>query len=57
MHGMARSDQRQSLMTEEIIRVEEYKASGDKPTCKVKQILHEANIRKISIKTEGINHE
>ena len=57
MHGMARSDQRQSLMTEEIIRVEEYKASGDVLAFKVKQILHEANIRKISIKTEELNLE
>jgi hypothetical protein len=45
------------MMTEEIIRVEEYKASGDELTYKVKQILHEANIRKISIKTEELNHE
>ena len=40
-------------MTEEKIRVEEYKVSGDELVHKVKQIVHEGNIRKIIIKTEG----
>jgi hypothetical protein len=42
-------------MTEEKIRVEEYKVTGDEVVHKVKQIVHEGNIRKISIKTEGGN--
>ncbi len=40
-------------MSEEKIRVEEYKVTGDELVHKVKQIVHEGNIRKISIKTEG----
>jgi hypothetical protein len=42
-------------MTEEKIRVEEYKVTGDELVHKVKQIVHEGNIRKIIIKTEGGN--
>ena len=42
-------------MTEEKIRVEEYKVTGDELVNKVKEIVHEGNIRKISIKTEGGN--
>ena len=42
-------------MTEEKIRIEEYKVTGDELVHKVKQIVHEGNIRKISIKTEGGN--
>ena len=42
-------------MTEEKIRVEEYHVTGDELVHKVKQIVHEGNIRKISIKTEGGN--
>ncbi len=40
-------------MTEEKIRVEEYKVTGDELVHKVKQIVHEGNIRRIIIKTEG----
>lgn len=43
------------MMTEEKIRVEEYKVTGDELVHKVKQIVHEGNIRKIIIKTEGGN--
>lgn len=42
-------------MTEEKIRIEEYTVSGDELVHKVKQIVHEGNIRRISIKTEGGN--
>jgi len=42
-------------VTEEKIRVEEYKVTGDELVHKVKQIVHEGNIRKIIIKTEGGN--
>jgi len=42
-------------MTEENIRVEEYKVSGDELVHKVKQIFHEGNIRRIIIKTGGDN--
>ncbi len=40
-------------MTEEKIRIEEYKVTGDELVHKVKQIVHEGNIRRIIIKTEG----
>jgi hypothetical protein len=43
------------MMTEEKIRFEEHKVSGDDLVHKVKQIVHEGNIRRISIKTEGGN--
>ncbi len=42
-------------MAEEKIRVEEYKVTGDELVHKVKQIVHEGNIRRIIIKTEGGN--
>ena len=42
-------------MTEEKIRIQEFKVTGDELVHKVKQIVHEGNIRKISIKTEGGN--
>jgi len=42
-------------VTEEKIRVEEYKVTGDELVHKVRQIVHEGNIRKIIIKTEGGN--
>ena len=42
-------------MTEEKIRVEEYHVTGDELVHKVKQIVHEGNIRRITIKTEGGN--
>jgi len=42
-------------MTEEKIRFEEYKVTGDELVHKVKQLIHEGNIRKIIIKTEGGN--
>ncbi len=40
-------------MSEEKVRVEEYKVTGDELVHKVKQIVHEGNIRRIIIKTEG----
>ena len=42
-------------MTEEKIKVEEYKVTGDELVHKVKQLVHEGNIRRITIKTEGGN--
>ena len=42
-------------MAEEKVRFEEYKVSGDELVRKVKQIVHEGNIRRIVIKTEGGN--
>ncbi len=42
-------------MTEERISFEEYKVTGDELVHKVKQLIHEGNIRKISIKTESGN--
>jgi hypothetical protein len=40
-------------MTEEKIRTEEYKVTGDELVAKVKQLVHEGNIRKIIIKRES----
>jgi len=40
-------------MSDEKIRTEEYHVSGDELVHKVKQIVHEGNIRRIIIKTEG----
>ena len=42
-------------MSEEKVWTEEYKVTGDELVHKVKQIVHEGNIRKIIIKTEGGN--
>jgi hypothetical protein len=42
-------------MSEEKVRFEEYKVTGDELVHKVKQLIHEGNIRKISIKTESGN--
>ena len=40
-------------MSEEQVRYEEYKVTGDELVHKVKRIVHEGNIRRIIIKTEG----
>jgi hypothetical protein len=39
-------------MSEEKGRVEEFELSGDQLIAKVKQLLHEGNIRRISLQTE-----
>ncbi len=39
-------------MTEEKVRVEEFEVSGDKVIAKMKELLHEGNIRRISLKTK-----
>ena len=39
-------------MSEEEGRVEEFELSGDQVVAKVKQLLHEGNIRRISLQTE-----
>ena len=39
-------------MSEEKGRVEEFALSGDQLVAKVKQLLHEGNIRRISLQTE-----
>ena len=39
-------------MTEEKVRVEEFEVTGDKVVAKIKELLHEGNIRRISLKTE-----
>ena len=39
-------------MSEEKGRVEEFELSGDQVVAKVKQLLHEGNIRRISLQTE-----
>jgi CBS domain-containing protein len=44
---------RSSVMTEEKIRTEEYKVTGDELVAKVKHLMHEGNIRKIIIKRES----
>ena len=39
-------------MSEEKVCVEEFEISGDKVIAKVKELLHEGNIRRVSLKTE-----
>lgn len=39
-------------MAEEKVRVEEFEVTGDKVLAKIKDLLHEGNIRRISLKTE-----
>ena len=39
-------------MSEEKVRIEEFELSGDQVVGKVKQLLHEGNIRRISLQTE-----
>jgi len=39
-------------MSEEKIHVEEFEVSGEKLIAKVKELLHEGEIRRISLKTE-----
>jgi hypothetical protein len=40
-------------MTEEKVRIEEYKVTGDELVHKVKQLVHQGNIRRIIIKREN----
>ena len=39
-------------MSEEKVCLEEFEISGDKVIAKVKELLHEGNIRRVSLKTE-----
>jgi len=39
-------------MTEEQVRVEEFELSGDEVVARIKALLHEGNIRRISLQTE-----
>lgn len=39
-------------MSEEKVRIEEHKVSGDDLVAKVKELVHEGNIRRIIIKNE-----
>ena len=39
-------------MPEEKVRVEEFEISGDKVVSKIKDLLHEGNIRRISLQTK-----
>jgi len=39
-------------MTEQNVRTEEYVVSGDKVVATVKELLHESNIRRISLQDE-----
>ena len=39
-------------MSEQTIRTEEYVVSGDKLVAKMKDLIHESNIRRISLKDE-----
>jgi hypothetical protein len=42
-------------MTEGKVRVEEFELSGDKVVAKIKELVHEGNIRRISLQTEEGN--
>ncbi len=39
-------------MSEENVRTEEFEVSGDKLITKIKELVHEGNIRRIAIKNE-----
>ena len=39
-------------MSEEKVRIEEFELSGDEVVAKVKELVHEGNIRRITIKNE-----
>jgi hypothetical protein len=39
-------------MSEEKVRIEEFEVSGEKLIAKVKELLHEGDIRRVSLKTE-----
>ena len=39
-------------MSEEQVRTEEFEVSGDKLLAKIKELVHEGNIRRIAIKNE-----
>ena len=39
-------------MTEEKVRTEEFEVSGDKLITKIKELVHEGNIRRIAIKND-----
>ena len=39
-------------MSEEKVRVEEFVVSGDKVVARIKELLHEGNIRRVSLQTE-----
>jgi hypothetical protein len=40
------------MMTEEKVRTEEHRVTGDQLLAKVKQLVHEGNVRRITIKKE-----
>jgi hypothetical protein len=42
----------EETMTEEKVRTEEYKVSGESLLAKAKELVHEGNIRRISIKND-----
>jgi hypothetical protein len=42
-------------MTEGKARVEEFELSGDKVVAKIKELVHEGNVRRISLQTEEGN--
>lgn len=47
------AEQTQNEQTkEEKVRTEEFKISGDEVVAKVKELIHEGNIRRISLQTE-----
>jgi hypothetical protein len=39
-------------MSEQKVRTEEFQVSGDKLVAKIKELVHEGNVRRISIKNE-----
>ena len=39
-------------MTEEKVRTEEFQVDGDQLVAKIKELLHEGNIRRVSIRNE-----
>ena len=45
-------EERKDRMSEEKVRTEEYHVSGDSLVAKVKELVHEGNIRRITIRNE-----
>jgi len=51
-HEQTQIHEGRKKMSEEKVRIEEHKVSGDDLVAKVKELVHEGNIRRIIIKNE-----
>jgi hypothetical protein len=46
------AEARREMMSEEKVRTEEFHVSGDMLVSKIKELVHEGNIRRVTIKNE-----